>query len=111
MNDNRLENELTEALRGTIDAARKRGYIPTYFLRMLEEKGGRATAEILLASDEPQTGLFELHSLGLLNESLEAVVYQNKKFHVLFQNGEVEKAQKRLYDLNFFRDYSNSEEL
>jgi hypothetical protein len=32
-----LEGELTEELRGTYEAARKRGYVATYFLQMLEE--------------------------------------------------------------------------
>jgi hypothetical protein len=50
----RLENELTAELRGTYEAARDRGYIPTYFLQMLEELGGRETAKRLLAKSEPQ---------------------------------------------------------
>ena len=32
-----LEAELTDALRGTYEAARKRGYVAAYFLQILEE--------------------------------------------------------------------------
>jgi transcriptional regulator with XRE-family HTH domain len=73
-----LEEELKQTLRGTYDAARKRGYVATYFLQMLEEHGGVETAKRLLAKPEPQAGLFELWELGLLSESMEAVVLQNK---------------------------------
>lgn len=69
-----LENELTEDLRGTYEAARKRGYVAKYFLQMLEEHGGVETAKRLLAKSEPQEGLFELWKLGLLSESMEAVI-------------------------------------
>jgi hypothetical protein len=41
---------------------------------MLEAHGGKETAKRLLAKAEPQAGLFELWNLGLLHESLEAVV-------------------------------------
>ena len=40
-----LEDELTEELRGTYEAARKRGYIATYFLQMLEEHGEKTSCK------------------------------------------------------------------
>jgi hypothetical protein len=86
-----LEAELTEALRGTYEAARKRGYVATYFLQMLEEHGGVDTAKKLLAKSEPQTGLFELWKLNLLHESMEAVVLQTK-FKDLFTPDELAEA-------------------
>ena len=96
-----LEAELTEKLRGTYEAARKRGYVATYFLQMLEEYGGRETAKRLLAKSEPQTGLFELWNLGLLNESLESVVLQDK-FKELFTIDELTEAHRRLEELGYF---------
>jgi len=44
-----LEAELTQALEGTIDAAKARGYFPTYFMQMLGEHGGVETAKRLLS--------------------------------------------------------------
>ena len=76
-----LEAEFTHALEGTIEAAKSRGYIPTYFMQMLSEHGGVETAKRLLAKSEPQTGLFELWNLGILHESMEAVICDNLRFH------------------------------
>jgi hypothetical protein len=96
-----LEDQLTTELRGTYEAARKRGYLATYFLQMLEEHGGKETAKRLLAKSEPQTGLFELWQLGLLHESMEAVVLQ-EKFKVLFTDEELAEAHRRLEELGYF---------
>ena len=96
-----LEKQLTYELRGTYDAARARGYVATYFLQMLEELGGRETAKKLLAKSNPQTGLFELWSLGLLHQTMEAVILQDK-FKELFTADEVTEAHRRLEELGYF---------
>lgn len=96
-----LEAEFTQALEGTIEAAKARGYIPTYFMQMLSEHGGKETAKRLLAKPEPQTGLFELWRLDLLKESMEAVVLQ-EKFHPLFTEEELAEAYRRLEALEYF---------
>ena len=98
-----LEDELTQELRGTYEAARQRGYVATYFLQMLEEHGGRETARRLLAKSEPQSGLFELWQLNLLHESMEAVVLQ-EKYRELFTNDELAEAYRRLEELGYFRN-------
>jgi len=98
-----LEDELTEELRGTYDAARKRGYVATYFLQMLEELKGKETAKRLLAKSEPQTGLFELWKLNLLYESMEAVILQDK-FKSLFTEEERTEAHRRLEELGYFKE-------
>ena len=97
-----LEAELTQALEGTIEAAKARGYIPIYFLQMLAEHGGVGTAKRLLASKEPQSGLFELYHLDLLHESMEAVVIKDK-FNSLFTEDELTEAHRRLEELGFFK--------
>ena len=96
-----LETDFTNALRGTYEAARRRGYIATYFLQRLEEHGGVETAKRLLAKSDPQTGLFELWNLGLLHESMEAVVLQ-EKFRDLFTGEELAEASRRLEELGYF---------
>jgi hypothetical protein len=98
-----LEAELTDTLRGTYEAARKRGYVATYFLKMLKEHGGMETAKRLLAKSGPQTGLFELWNLDLLHESMEVVVLQ-EKFRVLFTDEELAEARRRLEELGYFKN-------
>jgi hypothetical protein len=97
-----LEAEFETALRGTYEAARKRGYVATYFLQMLDEHGGVETARRLLAKSEPQTGLFELYDLGILNESMEAVIWDNPRYHPLFTPEEIGEAYRRLEELRYF---------
>jgi hypothetical protein len=96
-----LEAEFTFALRGTYEAARARGYIATYFLQMLEEHGGVVTAKRLLAVSEPQTGLYRLCELNLLDDSMEAMVLQDR-FGALFTKVEINEARRRLDELGYF---------
>jgi hypothetical protein len=42
-----LEDQFTEELHGTYEAACERGYGAIYFLQMLEEYGGVQTANVL----------------------------------------------------------------
>jgi hypothetical protein len=98
-----LKEEFTQALEGTVEVAKARGYIPTYFMQMLSEHGGVETAKRLLAKSEPQTGLFELWNLGILHESMEAVICDNPKYHHLFSSEEIEAAHRRLNDLHYFK--------
>jgi len=97
-----LESEFTQALEGTIKAAKSKGYIPTYFIQMLSEHGGLETAKRLLADSEAQSGLFKLWELGLLHESMEAVVLQDK-FHSLFTEDELREARRRLKALGHIK--------
>jgi hypothetical protein len=98
-----LAEEFTRALEGTVEAAKKRGYIPIYFMQMLNDHGGIETAKRLLAKIEPQTGLFELWSLDLLHESMEAVIWDNPRYHQLFKPEELSEAHRRLEELNYFK--------
>jgi hypothetical protein len=97
-----LEAEFTQALEGTVEAAKARNYIPTYFMQMLGELGGVETAKRLLAKSELQTGLYELWRLGLLKDSMEAVVLQDK-FRSLFTPEEIAEARRRLEELGYFK--------
>lgn len=98
-----LEAEFTQALEGTIEAAKQRGYVPTYFMQMLGQYGGVETAKRLLVKSEPQEGLIELWRLNLLHESMEAVICDNPRFHELFDQEEIEKAHNRLDELGYFK--------
>ena len=96
-----LEAELAAVLRGTYEAARERGYIAIYFLRMLDECGGRETAKRLLAKRDTQQGLYKLWELGLLKVSVEAVVLQ-ERFRELFTDEEIAEAHRRLDEMGYF---------
>ena len=69
---------------------------------MLADYKGRETAKRLFAKTEPQTGLFELWELGLLDESMEAVIWDNPRFHPLFTSDEIGEAHRRLEELKYF---------
>jgi len=97
-----LEAEFEHTMRGTYEAARQRGYVATYFIQMLEEHGGVETAKRLLAKSEPQAGLFNLWELGLLKDSMEALVLQDR-FKPLFSEGEIAEARRRLDELGYFK--------
>lgn len=99
-----LEEEFEKELWRTVDVARDNGYIPTYFMQMLNEHGGVNTAKRLLEKPEPQAGLFELWKLHLLYQSMEAVVNDNPRFHILFTKDEIYEAHRRLEELEYFRE-------
>jgi hypothetical protein len=95
-----LKEEFTLELRGTIEAARNRNYIPTYFIRMLDQYDGVETAKRLLATSEFQSGLIKLYELELLEDSMERVVIK-PKYSPLFDEDEIEEARRRLRALGF----------
>ena len=68
---------------------------------MLERDGGLKTAKRLIASRGPQKGLFTLQGLGLLGESMEAVMLQ-ERFRPLFTEEELAEARRRLEELGYF---------
>ena len=97
-----LEAEFEEALHGTYNAAKERGYIATYFLQMLEEHGGVETAKRLLAKSDVQAGLYKLWELDLLDQSMEVLILQ-KKFRSLFTETEIVESRRRLEALGYFK--------
>jgi ethanolamine utilization protein EutA (predicted chaperonin) len=96
-----LEEEFDHHLHQLGESTKKHNYIPTYFIRMLEEFGGVETAKRLLQKSDAQQGLFTLWELGLLKESVEAAVI-NEKFQSLFTKEEIEEARRRLEALGYF---------
>lgn len=99
----KLEDQFAQALNRAIEMARKHNYTPTYFMQMLGKYGAVETAKRLLANTEPQIGLFELWRLGILSESLEAVICDHPEFHGLFSETEIAEARRRLNELGYFK--------
>lgn len=96
-----LQDEFHAAMMTTYEEGAKRGYYPTYFLRMLGQYGGVETAKRLLAKREIQSGLIRLYELELLGSSMEAHVIK-ERYQPLFTEEERQEACRRLEELRYF---------
>jgi len=81
--------------------AKDHDYFANYFKGMLDQYGGVDAAKRLLISSQPQTGLFRLWELKLLDSSMEALVIQ-ERFCDLFTPEEIHQARQRLEELGYF---------
>ncbi len=96
-----LEKQFDEAMMNVYRTAKDEcGYNATYFLQMLHDKRGIATAKQLLASDGAQYGFKKLWEHGRLDITIECLVL-NPKFRSLFDEGELERARERLRKYEF----------
>lgn len=99
--DAKLAKDFHAAMLGIYKAAKARcGYNATYFLRMVNERGGLAAAHDLLAAPGISEGLQQLCMLGHLELSVEHLV-QQEPWRRLFSPEELESARKRLEELKF----------
>ncbi len=71
-------------------------YPATYFLKMLNERKGVATAKALINAERQSDGFTALFEAGRLDLSVEALVVEDARWHSLFSDEELAKAQKRL---------------
>ena len=100
-----LEREFNEAMLGVYaNAKRFCNYNATYFLQMLHEKGGRATAKYLIATEKPSEGFTALWECQRLDITVEAVV-QNPIYTSLFTAEELRLAKERLEQYGFSPKY------
>lgn len=96
-----LEVEFHRAMIQTYeDALRKCKYRARAFLQMLSDYGGVATAKRLLATDDAQSGLYELYICGRLDLTVEAKVVR-PEFASLFTEEELTEARRRLKERNY----------
>ena len=77
-------------------AKRETGYNASYFLQMVNSRGGLDTAKRLVGTDTPSEGYTKLWELGRLDISVEALIHDNPKWHVLFTRPELKKVRERL---------------
>jgi hypothetical protein len=94
---NLLEVEFEAALREAAQTCiRECKYRPTYFLAMLGERGGVATAKALLSKPSPSEGftklVVDLHRPQLTVEHF----VSDSKYHTLFSREEIGKAKRWL---------------
>ena len=91
--ENDFENDLRDAVQRCI---RECNYRPTYFLAMLGERGGRATAKALLSKQTPSEGFTKLVvDLNRPELTVENFVLE-PKYQELFEPAEIAKARRWL---------------
>ena len=98
---NNLEQQFHDEMIFTYKEAKKLGYRPNLFLKMLNKYGAINTAKKLLATEDfVQKGIIRLWELGGLSLSMEASVVK-PKYRELFTEHEIRVANKRLKDLGY----------
>src|SRR4051812_43006396 len=80
--------------------AKREGYTPTYYLRMISEIGPLATAKQLINNDNPSEGFARLYELDRLDLSVEALALQ-PEWRDLFTPDERKRARLRLSEHGF----------
>lgn len=77
------------------------GYNATIFFRMISEKGGLQTAKYLINAPKPSDGYTHLYERGRLDLTVEAMIVENSKWHELFTDEELTKADRRLREYGY----------
>jgi len=76
-------------------------YIPTRFLRMVNELGGVGAARALLHARELSDGFTHLWQLGRLDLTMEALIVENPEYRELFSAEEIDIARRRLRECRY----------
>jgi hypothetical protein len=76
-------------------------YKASRFLTMLSDHGGLETARILIHSPTVSEGYAALWERKCLNLTVEAVIYDNPKWHRLFTEEELAICKRRLADYRY----------
>lgn len=97
-----VDRRFGEAMFAIHREARKIGYTPSVFLRVLHDRGAIETARHLINASRPSDGYTCLWELGRLDLSVEAVVHDNEEWHGLFTEDELRRCRKRLADYGYF---------
>jgi hypothetical protein len=95
-----LDQQFHQSMIGLYENAKQYDYFATYFKQMIDQHGGLESAKRLLAKLEIQEGLMKLWELNLLDQSMEALVIQDR-FRPLFTEAEVAEAHRRLEELGY----------
>ena len=93
-----LEKEFGEAMLEIYRLARSEcRYNASYFIQMVNDRGGLQTAKHLLSIDDPQSGFQRLWECGRLDLTVEAQAIDSK-YRTLFTPKEIQTAKRRLRD-------------
>lgn len=96
----RFHLEMIDIYKNAKDECR---YNATRFLQMLSDRGGLATARVLLATSAPSDGFTVLWECGRLDLTVEAHVLK-PEFAALFTEDERTVARRRLSDYGYRSD-------
>ena|ERR1017187_2115371 len=91
-----------EMLRVYQRALTEANYRASKFLTMLHEHRGLETARILIHSPAVSDGYTALWERQRLDLTVEAVIYDNPKWHPLFTAEELAVCRRRLEDYEYF---------
>lgn len=98
----KLEREFDKAMMDIYSKAKSEAdYHAKLFFDMLVQKRGLSTAKQLINSPKVSVGYTNLHLLGRLDLTVEAVVYENRKWHPLFSQDEIANCLKRLTEYKY----------
>src|SRR5690242_7290402 len=104
-NKSALEQQFDEAMLQVYkDAKRECHYNATYFLQMVNERGGLATARYLITTDSPSEGFTRLWECKRLDLTVEAVAL-DPKYASLFTKEELGLARDRLREYGYEPHY------
>ena len=93
-----LEQEFHERMVELYHRALERShgaYRASGFLRMVQSDGGLTAAKYWLHTPEVQSGFIRLYELGILDESMEYVIWKERKWRPLFTRDEIQIARLR----------------
>ena len=90
-----LEERFHQEMLRIYEGAKEFGYNPTYFLRMVVDRGGLSAAKQLLDGNELSDGFVRLWHEQRLDLSVEALALR-EPWRLLFTHEELAEAQRRL---------------
>lgn len=97
-----IDNEFDQEMHSIYVRARKEAkYNASRFLTLLNACGGLETARRLIYSKEVSEGYAALWERGRLDLTVEALIFDNPKYHVLFTDEELRIVQDRLRDYRY----------
>jgi hypothetical protein len=98
-----LENQFHAGMLRIYERARDEAhYRPTYYLRMVRNRGGVDAAKQLIHK-KPTQGLNVLHQVRRFDLTVEALIWDNPQFHPLFTNEELHIVKDRLIEYGYIK--------
>lgn len=105
----KLELEFDALMESIYTRAKKEAkYNATAFFGMLNRLRGVQTAKQLINSKDRSEGYANLYLVGRLDLTVEATLWENKKFWPLFSESDIEAARRRLEENDYFKSRPGS---
>jgi hypothetical protein len=79
------------------------GYSASDYISKRRTEGPKALALRLIKDKQPSYGFRKLRAMERLDLSIEAIVWENPQFHVLFPPKVVERCREKLEALDYFK--------